>query len=308
MVSNRAFGQLMEEGYNPAFFKILRREDSSSEIMRMIPHHLIRSISDKSSSFKMVLKVPWGNSWSVKISKNPVFYYMEDRGWNQFVNDNGLGENEYLTFTHEANMCFNVSIFEANGTEMLRPRKSSPVASSSGGNKREERRSIYIDVKKEEGTESCSESRYPDLKTAESTSGRSKQKQKFNLRQKEAEETKKSKKSKNRKVNTVCNDFEAGTSSLVPEFKLTIKKSHLLFLGIPKKFVDMHMPNEAKMFKIRHPRGKKSWEVSYVVTDVQSRFSAGWSRLAKELGLEVGDVCTFKLIKPTEMHVKVSKE
>jgi len=78
----------------------------------------------------MVLRVPWGRSWQVKISKNPNFHYMEDRGWNQFVNDNGLGENEYLTFTHEANMCFNVTIFEADGTEMLRPRKT--ITSSSG--------------------------------------------------------------------------------------------------------------------------------------------------------------------------------
>lgn len=97
----------------------------------MIPHHLIRSISDKSSSFRMVLKVPWGSSWPVKISKNPNFYYMDGRGWNEFVSDNGLGENEYLTFTHEANMCFNVSIYEADGKEMLRPRKSETVASIS---------------------------------------------------------------------------------------------------------------------------------------------------------------------------------
>lgn len=99
---------------------------------------------------------------------------------------------------------------------------------NTGRNKREEKKSIYIDVKKEEEIESWSESSYPGLKTAESTSGRSKQK--LNMRKKEAEETKKSKKSKNRKVNTVCNDNEAGTSSLVPEFKLTLKKSHLLFL------------------------------------------------------------------------------
>lgn len=97
----------------------------------MIPHHLIRSIPDKSSSFKMVLKMPWGSSWPVKISKNPSFYYMEDRGWNQFVSINALGEYEFLTFTHEANMCFNVTIYEANGKEMLRPREFSTIASSS---------------------------------------------------------------------------------------------------------------------------------------------------------------------------------
>lgn len=33
MVKNRVFGQVMEEGDKPAFFKILRRRDLSSEIM-----------------------------------------------------------------------------------------------------------------------------------------------------------------------------------------------------------------------------------------------------------------------------------
>lgn len=57
---------------------------------------------------------------------------MEDDGWNQFVNDNALGENEYLTFTHEANMLFNVNIYEPDGMEILRPRESATIASSSG--------------------------------------------------------------------------------------------------------------------------------------------------------------------------------
>lgn len=71
-------------------------------------------------------------------------------------------------------------------------------------------------------------------------------------------------------------------------------------------FVEMHMAKKTKWFKIR-PEGKDSWDVLFLVTDAQSRFSAGWSRLSRELGLVVGDVCTFKLIKPTEMLVKVSR-
>lgn len=71
-------------------------------------------------------------------------------------------------------------------------------------------------------------------------------------------------------------------------------------------FVEMHMPKKTKWFKIR-PEGKDSWDVLFLVTDTQSRFSAGWSRLSRELGLVIGDFCTFKLIKPTEMLVKVSR-
>ncbi|XP_013728820.2 B3 domain-containing protein At5g18000-like [Brassica napus] len=297
MVRNGGFGQIMEEGDSPGFFKILRREDLSSQLIRMIPHDIIRSISDDSSSFKMVLKVPWGSSWTVKISKNPSFHYMEDDGWNQFVNNNALGENEYLTCTHEGNMRFNVNIYGPDGTEMLEPRESATIASSSGMNKREQRERVYKHVKEE--IVSSSESSYYSIKRAQG------KKQEPNLGKKKAEESKKNKKSMKKKKK-VDNDLEEGTSSLVPEFSITIRKSHLVFLGVPKVFVEMHMAKKTKWFKIR-PEGKDSWDVLFLVTDAQSRFSAGWSRLSRELGLVVGDVCTFKLIKPTEMLVKVSR-
>ncbi|CAN8243980.1 unnamed protein product [Cochlearia groenlandica] len=63
----------------------------------------------------------------------------------------------YLTFTHEDNMCFKVNIYEADGKEMVRPRKSITIASSSSMRKREQRKNIYKDVKKED-TEPLSES------------------------------------------------------------------------------------------------------------------------------------------------------
>ncbi|KAJ0238554.1 B3 domain-containing protein [Hirschfeldia incana] len=295
MVRNSGFGQIMEEGDSPGFFKILRREDLSSEIIRMIPRDIIRSIPDNSSSYKMVLKVPWGSSWTVKISKNPSFHYMEDDGWKQFVNDNALGENEYLTFTHKANMRFNVNIYEPDGMEMLIPRESATIPSSSCMNKGEQREGVYKHVKEE--IVSSSESRYHSLRKAQG------KKQELNLGKKKAEEAEKTKKSRKKKVDS---NLEEGTSSFVPEFNITIKKSHLVFLGVPKAFMEMHMPKKTKWFKIR-PEGKDSWDVLYLVTDLQSRFSAGWSRLSRELGLVVGDVCTFKLTKPTEMLVKVSR-
>lgn len=101
-------------------------------LKRGIPHNFIRSISDKDFSFKMVLNLPWGSSWPVKISCNPNFYYMEKRGWDQFVSDNALGDNEFLTFTHKGNMCFSVNIYQIDCKEMLRLRKSATIASSSG--------------------------------------------------------------------------------------------------------------------------------------------------------------------------------
>lgn len=89
----------------------------------MIFYDIIRSIFDDLFLFKMVLKVLWGSLWIVKIFKNLSFYYMEDDGWNQFVNNNVLGENEYFIFIYEGNMCFNVNIYGLDGMEMFELRE-----------------------------------------------------------------------------------------------------------------------------------------------------------------------------------------
>lgn len=90
----------------------------------------------------------------------------------------------------------------------------------SGGNKREQ------------GRESLSASSYPVSETAESTVGGRlrKKRELINLGKKQVKEAEKSNKSKKRKMDTNSDDSEAGTSSHVPEFTLTIKKSYVLFL------------------------------------------------------------------------------
>ncbi|KAJ0243764.1 B3 DNA binding domain-containing protein [Hirschfeldia incana] len=298
MGTNSCIGTLMEEKDNPGFFKVLRKEDLSSQTMRGIPQDFLKSISAKEFTFKMVLKLPRGSSWTIKLSKYQSYYYMEKNGWDQFLSDNGLGDDELLTFTHKGNMCFNVSIYQINCVEMLGPTRSTTIASSSRN-------------KREQGRESLSASSYLVSETAESTvGGRLRQKRELaNLGKKQVKEAEKSNKCKRRKMDTESDDDSeaSGTSSLVPEFTLTIKKSYVLFLGIPKKFAEMHMPKEETVFKIHGPKGKKSWEVTYVVSKIQSRFSRGWPRLVKDFGLKVGDVSTFELIKPTEMILTVSK-
>ena len=40
--------------------------------------------------------------------------------------------DEFLTFTHQGNMCFTVDIYQIDGKELLTPRRSATIASSSG--------------------------------------------------------------------------------------------------------------------------------------------------------------------------------
>ncbi|CAN7057865.1 unnamed protein product [Brassica oleracea var. botrytis] len=166
--------------------------------MRAFPYDFIRNVPQNDYSSNMVIRTQWGISWEVKVSMNPRFYYMEKRGWNQFVNDNALGDKELVTFTHTGLMCFNVMIYEENGKELVTPRRPRTMASLSG-------------IKKEVG-----ESSNKDVKKkAEETGGVRVKSKRFE----EGETSKKKMKSNN-------------DDDTVPVFNITITTSYLKFLVV----------------------------------------------------------------------------
>lgn len=56
---------------------------------------------------------------------------MEVSGWKNFVRDNALGNNEFITFNHKGKMHFTVNIFKQNGKEMMQPLRQSRAFLSS---------------------------------------------------------------------------------------------------------------------------------------------------------------------------------
>ncbi|KAH0863753.1 hypothetical protein HID58_080964 [Brassica napus] len=268
--SSSGLGQGEVDVKNLSFFKIFQGDDLSSESMRAFPYDFIRNVPQNDYSSNMVIRTQWGISWEVKVSMNPRFYYMEKRGWNQFVNDNALGDKELVTFTHTGLMCFNVKIYEENGKELVTPRRPRTMASL--------RESSNKDVKKK----------------AEETGG-------VRVKSKRFEEGETSKKKKKKMKSN--NDEDT-----VPVFNITIKTSYLKFLPIPTYFADVHIPKTSKMVTIHHSNGNCSWEVVCLVRKTRATFSSGWARLVREYPLSVGDFCTLKFIKPTEFHLAVSKK
>ncbi|CAN6870029.1 unnamed protein product [Brassica oleracea var. botrytis] len=185
---------------------------------------------------------------------------------NGWNRDNGLGDDELLTCSR---------------TRMLRPCNH-----------------CFVETRENKGESRC-------LRQAQKlpVGGRLKQKRELaNLGNMQVKEAEKSNKCKKRKVDTDYDDDSeaSGTSSLVPEF--TLNQKEIIRPGVPKMFAEMHMPKEETVFKIHDPKRNKSWSV---VSKIQSRFSRGWPGLVKDFGLKVGDVCTFELIKPTEMILTV---
>ncbi|CAN7138309.1 unnamed protein product [Brassica rapa subsp. narinosa] len=252
MARNIAFGRIQEDMNKTSFFKILADEDLSSESMRLIPNEFWRSSECRNLPPKVTLKVAWGSSWPVNLSPFMGCYLMERKGWEKFLNDNHLGDNEFLTFTNEGNNCITVDIFQKNCVEILKP-----LNTSSSNVKNEEMSCV-------------------DPVIAES---------------------------KKRKVDSNVYGASSSSSSAAT-FSLTIKKSHLTLLSIPVNFAKDHMPKVRTMFVIHDPKGKP-WEVVYVPSNGSKLFSSGWRFLANGYGLAVGDVCTFRLVRPKEMVLEV---
>ena len=87
-------------------------------ILKRIPSKFLKHISNELSN-RATLKVRSGCSWNAKVSETSSSGIFIEDGWHQFLKDNSLGNNEFLLFTYEGNMCFNVQIFEVNGCERL---------------------------------------------------------------------------------------------------------------------------------------------------------------------------------------------
>ncbi|CAG7882678.1 unnamed protein product [Brassica rapa] len=291
---NRGFGRVKDERKNLSFFKIFQSADLFSESMRAMPYNFMKNISKEDFSYKMVIRAQWGSSWEVDISMNPRFYYMEKSGWNQFVTDNALGENEFVTFTHKGLMRFNVNIYGKNGKEIVTPRKphtATPFSKLLRGIKKEE------DVKKEDESMGVEVEIEVEKKKRAVEIGESSRR--AALKKKKAEKPKPSKKKKKIKRKKAKNG--------VPEFKITITNSYLKFLAIPKKFEEAYIPDESKVYMIHHSEGKGSWEVLCLVRQTRTIFSSGWCRLAREYPLSVGDRCSFHLVKPDEFVLTTNK-
>lgn len=97
----------------PYFFKIIH-DGINNESLR-IPPHFMKHIS-KDTSERAILKGPSGSNWQVKLRKSSGRIYLQD-GWKKFLRDHSLGDNEFLLFRYDGNMCFNAQIFDKNGCE-----------------------------------------------------------------------------------------------------------------------------------------------------------------------------------------------
>ncbi|ESQ48124.1 hypothetical protein EUTSA_v10021356mg [Eutrema salsugineum] len=103
-----------ENQSKPSFSKSLSLgQNWKSKSMRMIPEEFVRSIKHR-----LVFSVHWGNSWQLWLQGDKKGLFMVKEDWDEFVDDNLLGPDDTLLFTHQDTMHFQVRIFKKDGKEI----------------------------------------------------------------------------------------------------------------------------------------------------------------------------------------------
>ncbi|KAF8097371.1 hypothetical protein N665_0290s0030 [Sinapis alba] len=89
-----------------------------SKSMRIIPEEFLRS-SHECFEHRVVFIVPWNNSWQLWLHPDKKGLFMIKEDWDEFVDDNFLGPDDTLVFTHQDTMYFQVQIFKKDGKEII---------------------------------------------------------------------------------------------------------------------------------------------------------------------------------------------
>ena len=96
-------------------------------LLQRIPPAFMKHLSQEMSN-RATLTCPHGSHWNVTVSTDANGTYLR-KGWKEFMKENSLGDNEFLTFRYDGNMQFYVKIFNNSGVI----RQAAPV---SGNGKR----------------------------------------------------------------------------------------------------------------------------------------------------------------------------
>ncbi|GLT86318.1 hypothetical protein SLE2022_044630 [Rubroshorea leprosula] len=264
-----SFFQFLYGGYNTNYMKIppkfVRKYNLSEEI--------------RSSGNIAVLKGSSGELWNIASCKKGKGLFLMD-GWEKFLEDNSLRGNEFLVFTYDGNMHFDVQIFDKSGLERL-----SAISLS----KRPRGRPRVFPQKIKGGKEVEKEIRIEELDLTANTS---------KAKTKSADKRSKGKEKLEEKVGNFTSNFPFFKSCL-PES--SVKKAFLL--AIPRWFAKAHLPQCTTFITLRTSDGK-SWQVKSVFwKNATITLSKGWSNFVLDNKLQKNDVCIFVLVAPKELLV-----
>ncbi|XP_022725070.1 B3 domain-containing protein Os01g0723500-like [Durio zibethinus] len=279
---------LPEHDNRPCFYKIIQVNHKASNSL-IIPPHFVTTHLPKRMPSEAVLKGPSGDCWNITVCQQKGNTIMQ-HGWQQFYQDHSLGDNEFLLFRHNGNMCFDVQIFYKSGCE----RKIVSITRT--------HRDSIVEIKEEE----IDFSKIGETEPQVQTSGKGKRKSTAE-KNSPSSSRKQSRPPAARKSKGNLSKAAEDFTSKFPHFKHCLTRANVekpFLLAIPCSFVKANLPQARREFTFSTSK-QKSWKVTYIYSEINKVFSKGWRGFAIDNKLKMGDSCVFELVAPQKMRVHI---
>ncbi|XP_050386056.1 B3 domain-containing protein LOC_Os12g40080 [Argentina anserina] len=299
----------------PSFFQVLIGDFSNKlRIQQAFHKHFDGRIPQQSS-----LRTPTGTRLVDVNSDNGMLFLQ--KGWKQFVKDNGLKLGEFLIFRYCGNSKFNVELYGRHGC-----RKEFVTAATTSERPLEKRQCEEIHRtnanSKYVGSSSTSHSKQKmdyDQNLEGCTGGyRASQETVFikpepisdtelettvgidePIRNMNTRDTSASQPQAENLTQAAALEAAKKYSSNNPCFITQLTESYATkgLLHIPSTFVkDIKIKRSTAKLQVSN----RLWSVKWITDHHSSRFSQGWTEFVRENDLKVGDACVFELIKQTD--------
>ncbi|XP_021768774.1 B3 domain-containing transcription factor VRN1-like isoform X1 [Chenopodium quinoa] len=294
--------ELKTKRRHPTHFYKLMLSPPQQSIKLRIPKKFANTRRNELSS-PVILTVPTGETRKVELVEEDNDLWFRD-GWEDFVEYFSIGPSYLMLFEYQGNSNFKVHIFDLTGFEISYPCNEGVDFSDDNDSKKHENMH----------TSSFNSSKASDV---EVITGLSSEDDECVVDDKVMDDTRECfpfveyagyplwLKRYEGLINVV---IAAGIPLPKNPFFVAAIKDYVLskgmFLNIPKAFGQGHLRCEIyqkKSVKLEAYDGRQ-WNVECVRDRTKYILSRGWINFARQIGLEVGDVCVFELTD-AKMHV-----
>ncbi|XP_042494948.1 B3 domain-containing protein Os11g0197600-like [Macadamia integrifolia] len=271
-----------------------------------IPPEFLENISTEAYKFA-TLKDSNGNHWRVKLNKTTSGTYIED-GWQDFIRDHSIYDDNFLVFGYDGNTCFDVQIFDESGCnrDYLFSTKHQEPDFSNGAKE--------CDKSSETSRDSVEKASKDDPgKCLPSSKPKGLRKAKGKDAVLTPEQIPKTIWSSSRRRPTteeekakVLEEVESFTSKFPFLLRcLTATNVHKSLLGIPMDFARKHFHFQKKTMVTLWNKKGQAWKVNMLYTSSRIALCGGWGAFVYANQLEEGDICIFELVGKLEMQVHI---
>lgn len=269
------------------------------------------------------IQTPAG-TWLVDVKKGKDGFFFQ-KGWKQFVHDNGLKLGEFLIFQYAGNSKFYVDMYGRHGCKkefVIAARRSERPLEKGQGNeiRRTNASSKYV------GSSTRHRKQGMDYQNLKGSADENKTSQATvsiksepidveletamdiddSIRNTNVRETLSLQAEVVNRMQPSARKAANKHSSKHPFFRIVLTETYVNrgILHIPMTFVKNYIKIKKSTVKLQV--SKRLWSVKWIHNYCSSRFSQGWTEFVRQNDLKMGDVCVFELIKTDDIVMKVS--